>query len=247
MIQITAVSFDSPDLIEKAERIAHQLNLVLDDQILPRLHVTADKLVLLVDNFSPLFVDFSAAVWQKRRDAGKKQGLVRACRPRKGLRILDATAGWGRDAVVLASFGAELLMLERQPVMSALLADGLERIPPVSPLSMALLKQDAKTYLQALSDADYPDVIYIDPMHPTRQKSALVKKDMQVLQQLIGVTQDASELIQLAMTRARQRVVVKWPQHLDALFKPSSSIEGKTVRFDVYQSRPKHDCSKNIT
>ena len=235
MGQITAVGFDAAlALDERATLLAAQLNLIVDNDILPRLSVTADKLVLLVENFSPLFVDFSNSMWQKRRDAGKKQGLVRACKPAKGVRILDATAGWGRDAVVLASFGAEVLMLERQPVMAALLADGLSRLTSSS-LLLSLLGIDAKHYLQTLSPIDYPDVIYIDPMHPLRQKSALVKKDMQALQQLIGADIDALDLIQLAISRARQRVVVKWPQHLAPLLPPSLSISGKTVRFDIYK------------
>ena len=242
MKQITAVGFDTDALYERAIEVARLLNLVVDNQTLPRLSVTADKLVLLIESFAPLFVDFSPSIWQKRRDAGKQQGLVRACKPKKGLRILDATAGWGRDAVILASFGAEVLMLERQPVMAALLADGLGSIPPHSPLTMALLNRDAKDYLQHLMPVDYPDVIYIDPMHPMRQKSALVKKDLQALQYLIGSDIDAEDLIQIALTRARLRVVVKWPQRLAPLLKPSLSIDGKTVRFDVYQTHIADPC-----
>ena len=236
MRQITAIGFETDDLSERATKLAEQLNLVIDNHVLPRLCVTADKLVLLVENFAPLFADFSNSVWQKRRDAGKKQGLVRACKPIKGIKILDTTAGWGRDAAVLASFGAEILMLERQPVMAELLADGLSRMPEQSPLAMTVLNVDANHYLQALLPENYPDVIYIDPMHPLRQKSALVKKDMQALQQIIGADNDAQDLIQLALTKAKQRVVVKWPQRLAPLFPPNLIIEGKTVRFDIYLS-----------
>jgi 16S rRNA (guanine1516-N2)-methyltransferase len=234
MHPITAIGFETDVLAERACALAVELNLTVDNHHFPRLSVTTDKLVLLVENFTPLFVDFSQAVWQKRRDAGKKQGLVRACKPAKGLRILDATAGWGRDAVVLASFGAEVTMVERQPVMAALLADGLSRVPAESLLAMTIVNLDAKAYLQALLPENYPDVIYIDPMHPMRQKSALVKKDMQALQQVIGTDNDAQDLIQIALTRAKQRVVVKWPQRLAPCFPPTSTIEGKTVRFDVY-------------
>ena len=241
MNQITAVGFESDGLYERAKILAEQLNLVIDNHVLPRLCVNSDKLVLLVEHFSPLLVDFSSSLWQKRRDAGKKQGLVRACKPKKGVRILDATAGWGRDAVVLASFGAEVLMLERQPVIAALLADGLGRLAhqstSTSIMALSLLTIDAKDYLQTLLPVDYPDVIYIDPMHPLRQKSALVKKDMQALQQLIGADSDVHELLQLAIPRARQRVVVKWPQRLAPLLPPNQSINGKTVRFDVYTPR----------
>ncbi len=202
-----------------------------------RLKATFEKLVLLSDNFLPLFVDFNSLIAKKRRNAGKKQALVQACKPAIGMRIIDATAGWGRDAAVLASFGADVLMLERQSMMAALLYDGLSRLPLESPLKLSLMHTDSKHYLQTLPITDYPDVIYIDPMHPERQKSALVKKDMQALQQLIGADDDVLELIQLGLTRTRQRVVVKWPQRLPALLQPDACIAGKTVRFDIYLKR----------
>ena len=236
MIEINSIGFDTELEQLQATALASQLQLTIDQHAFPRLSVTADKLVLLVQHFSPLFVDFNHARWQKRRDAGKKQGLVQACKPVNGLRIIDATAGWGRDAAILASFGAEVLMIERQPILAALLADGLHRLTTDSAMKkrLSLVNMDAKNYLQTLAVTDYPDVIYIDPMHPMRQKSALVKKDMQVLQQFVGVDHDAEQLINIAITRARQCVVVKWPQRLPALITPNRTIEGKTVRFDVY-------------
>lgn len=237
MVNVAAIGYEGDASYEQACLIARQFNLVIDNHILPRLSVTLDKLVLLSEDFQPLFVDFNSISVQKRRDEGKKQGLVRACKPVKGMRIIDATAGWGRDAAILSSFGSEVLMLERQPMMAALLTDGLRRILPASSLKLSLVHADTKDYLQSLAEDEYPDVIYIDPMHPVRQKSALVKKDMQILQRLIGSDDDVSALIQLAITRTRHRVVVKWPQRLPAILQPDSSIEGKTVRFDVYLAR----------
>lgn len=231
-----ALGYETEALKEQAQVLAEQLQLKLDNQAKERLVVTVDKLVLQIQGFSPLYADFTSKTWQKRRDAGKKQGLVRACKPGPGVRIIDATAGWGRDAAILASFGAEVLMLERQPLMHALLADALQRQDEHSKeiLKLKLYKLDAKTYLETLEPKDYPDVIYIDPMHPQRQKAALVKKEMQALQQLIGADEDALALLELAKTRALKRVVVKWPQHLMPILKPSSSLPGKTVRFDIY-------------
>ena len=238
MKQVTAVGFENDAQYECAEQLAKQLNLVVDNKVLPRLSVMGDKLVLLVENFSPLFVDFNSETRKKRRDAGRKQGLVRACKPLHGMRIVDATAGWGRDAALLASFGAEVLMLERQPIMAALLSDGLHRMfQQPTPMLLSLLNQDTMQYLSTLVPVDFPDVIYIDPMHPLRQKSALVKKDMQVLQDMIGEDEDAAKLIELAIHRAQQRVVVKWPQRLAPLFPPHASIDGKTVRFDIYTTK----------
>ncbi len=237
MANITAIGFESDELYDHANKIAGQYHFALDNKSLPRLNVTADKLELLTNNFLPLFVDFNSLTLQKRRDDGKKQGLIRACKPAKGIRILDATAGWGRDAGLLASFGAEVLMIEREPMMAALLADGLNRLSSESSLKLSLVHADTKQYLQTLLELDYPDVIYIDPMHPERQKSALVKKDMQVLQHLIGADGDVRELIELATTRTRNRVVVKWPQRLPGLLKTDACIDGKTVRFDIYLKR----------
>ena len=92
----------------------------------------------------------------------------------------------------------------------------------------------ARAYLNSLSPEQYPDVIYIDPMHPMRTKSALVKKEMQALQQIIGPDVDALDLLECAIKSVKQRVVVKWPQKAPALRPPDRSIEGKTVRFDIY-------------
>ena len=225
------LGFDTEDLAPQAREIATQFPLTLDQQSLPRLQLTKRGLVLLIDKFSPLMVDFSPLLVQRRLD--KTHGLIRACKPAASMTVLDVTAGWGRDAGLLAQYGAQVLMLERQPVMAALLADGLQRLPP-NTLTLACIHQDALIYLSQLEPSDYPDVIYIDPMHPERHKSALVKKDMQALQQLFGPDQDAPDLLNLAVTRAKKRVVVKWPQRLVPLKTPDSSIPGKTVRFDVY-------------
>ena len=127
-------------------------------------------------------------------------------------------------------------MLERQAVMAALVMDGLERQDEHSRqmLSLEIVFSDAVDYLQSLEACSKPDVIYMDPMHPKRKKSAKVKKDLQILQVLFGTDSDALSLLDAALHSACQRVVVKWPQKQPALIKPSYSIMGKTIRFDVY-------------
>ena len=234
--KVKAVGFDDISLYESALSLATELNIKVDNKIFPRLSYTDQKLVLLVENFSPLYVDFSSQSIKQRVSSPKKPEVVRAVKPTKGMKIIDATAGWGRDAAVLASFGADILLLEREPAMAKLLADGIKRIPVTSILDskLSLIETDAINYLDSLLRADYPDIIYIDPMHPARQKSALVKKDLQALQQIIGADVDAEKLIKLAITRIKNRVVVKWPQRLVPLIKPNYSLNGKTVRFDVY-------------
>lgn len=233
---VTDVGYASDDLHDKAQDLARQLGFHLNKDASSCLFLSAERLALKMPGFSPLYADFSAATWNKRRAEGKKQGLVRACKPADGLKIIDATAGWGRDGAVLASFGAEVLLLERHPVMASLLADALSHQTESDrqKLKLSVQEGDAYSFLSALTEEEYPDVIYIDPMHPERQKSALVKKDMQALQQMIGADEDALKLIEMAIIRVKQRVVVKWPQKVKTLLKPDLSVEGKTVRFDLY-------------
>ncbi|KTD10694.1 SAM-dependent methyltransferase [Legionella gratiana] len=239
MIDIMAVGYELDNLYDKAQNLAKQLNFVLDKHANPCLFVTADKLALKIPGFSPISAELSSAFWSKRKAEGKKQGLVRACKPCPGLKIIDATAGWGRDAAVLGSFGAEVLMIERHAVMASLLSDALSRRSESDQqqIHLSLYFGDAYSYFKVLEEENYPDVIYIDPMHPERSKSALVKKEMQALQQIIGPDDDARDLIQLAIARTKQRVVVKWPQKSNPLLPVNAQVSGKTVRFDIYFSK----------
>ncbi len=241
MMKYLAIAFDEGQEVA-AEKLAKELGLVIDNQAENRLLIASEKVELTIKPFLPMSINFEAKFWQKRRDEGKKQALVRACNPRAGLSIIDATAGWGRDAAILASFGAKVTMLERNPIMQVLLENALLRASGShKPLLLSLHKENAIHFFQQLRPENYPDIVYIDPMHPPRQKTALVKKDLQVLQNLIGCDEDADQLINLARARVRQKVVVKWPQQLRALLPCQQSISGKTVRFDIYLPKPIED------
>ena len=217
MITISAVGYEHEGLHDKAKALAEELNFALDKDAGLCLFVAEERLSLKIPGFSPIFAEFGAAFWSKRKSEGKKQGLVRACKPSAGLKIIDATAGWGRDSAVLASFGAEVLMLERHPVMASLLLDALLHRSELDQqqLNLQFHAEDAYSYLNSLDAANYPDVIYIDPMHP-------------------GPDDDALRLIQLAINRTKQKVVVKWPQKTKPLLPANATVEGKTVHFDIY-------------
>ncbi len=164
----------------------------------------------------------------------KKPDLLKACKLEPHFTVFDATAGFGRDAALLAASGANVLMCEREPLLAALLDDALKRLSPERQLKLQLIHDDAKTYLQKLKPADYPDVIYLDPMHPKRDKSARVKKDLYALQQYLGPDEDVLELLRLARAHVKRRVILKWPVRQPALLTPNYTVSGKTIRFDVY-------------
>lgn len=174
---------------------------------------------------------------------GRGQALPKAAGFKKGKTptVIDATAGLGRDAFLLASLGAEVTLIERSEIMHDLLREGLERAAEAGGIyqeitsRMTLLFGDAKELLPGLS----ADVILVDPMHPERTKSALVKKEMRQIRELVGVDEDSEELVQAALASALKRVVLKWPakaHSLPGLPKPSHQIVGKSIRYDVFMT-----------
>lgn len=193
-----------------------------------------------------VFVDWAAGAAAHRRlfGGGRGQPLAKAAGLRSGVNpsVLDATAGFGRDAFVLACLGCNLTLVERNPVVAALLTDGYRRAREDDAVGvlvqerMHIVHADAITYIQALDVSQHPDVIYLDPMYPERRKSSLVKKEMRALQELIGKDPNAGELLPVALQCARFRVVVKRPISAEPLNKqaPTMSIKGKHHRYDVY-------------
>ncbi|RUO38978.1 16S rRNA methyltransferase [Pseudidiomarina aestuarii] len=191
----------------------------------------------------PLRIDFCAGEHAARaaRASIKQEAIARACgmHKRKQLHILDGTAGLGRDALVLAALGATVGLNERQPEVAALLQDALERLTHCDPdLAQRLYFAGSDCFSATYKPRDPFDVVYLDPMYPKGDKAqrAAVKKDMQMFQQLVGIDQDADDLLAPALVIATQRVVVKRPQHANFLGgrKPTHQIISKKHRFDVY-------------
>lgn len=187
----------------------------------------------------PVCVDF---VEQHRLRRPGKELLLKAIGGRRtNLQIFDATAGLGRDSFLLASYGASVTLCERQPVVAALLGDGLRRglvaAPEVASVVSRLTLQEGSAL--ALLDAAQADVVYLDPMFPESRKSALVKKEMRLFHALVGQDDDADALLAQALARARHRVVVKRPPHAPPLGGPAPqfAVSGKAVRFDIYPLR----------
>lgn len=197
----------------------------------------------MMDNNGELQVDFvSGAVAHRRKfGGGRGQPLAKAMGLRGGKTpmIIDATAGLGRDSFLLASLGAHVVMIERSEMMHALLAEGMERaVKEDDELReiigrMTLLKGDSKDLLPELSG----EAILIDPMHPPRSNSALVKRELRQVREIVGTDDDAADLVRVALKSARNRVVLKWPAKADPIkgVPPRThQILGKSTRYDVF-------------
>jgi len=243
-----SISTDSDHLLESAKQLSLQLSLPfspLDSEQLQLILTTQHLEIRAPELGNPIFIDFEHGKNAHRRQfgGGRGQPLAKAIGLKKGATpsIIDATAGFGRDAFVLANLGCEIRLIERQVLISHLLEDALHRASTNPDLQdvidrMSLIKQDAVSYIEQLGQQDCPDVIYMDPMYPSREKSALVKKDMRLLHQLAGSDTDSEQLLTTARSKALKRVVVKRPKSAPFVGKqkPATSIESKNTRYDIY-------------
>ncbi|QYJ80701.1 class I SAM-dependent methyltransferase [Shewanella acanthi] len=233
----------SPTLVEICER----WQLIFDSQAAFELRFESDTLTLHKRDepkLDGILVDFvTGAVAHRRKfGGGRGQHIAKAVGLKQGVNpsVVDGTAGLGRDAFVLASLGCTVTMVERHPVVAALLEDGLRRAyqdAEIGDWMRERMKLFHGSSLEALAKLEQDvDVVYLDPMYPHRDKSALVKKEMRVFQTLVGADLDADGLLAPAMLLASKRVVVKRPDYAEDLagVKPSMVIETKKNRFDVY-------------
>ncbi|MBK9295225.1 MAG: class I SAM-dependent methyltransferase [Oligoflexia bacterium] len=190
------------------------------------------QLVFEDKNFTPLFVDFATGSTGYRIRHPSYELIYAAIGKAKGLKVLDATAGWGTDAFILANLECKVTALENNDIVFRLLQDGLRRASDVA-TRIHLLKQDffefAKTTFESF------DVIYLDPMFDDDEdKTALPKKEMQVLKELVGTTQDAHKYLEVALNMKPKRVVLKRPLKAPQISNPKFSVEGSSIRFDIY-------------
>ncbi len=243
---ITTLALSSQINAEYTKTLAQQFNLTLIDFNPDQTQLVYDgeKLAIHVPDLGkPIFIDFLAGKNAHRQQfgGGRGQPLARAIGLTKGKSptIIDATAGFGRDAFVLASLGCQVTLIERHPWLAALLQDGLHRAQQEidSPTHrMMLIHADTPSHLNQLAETEYPDTIYLDPMYPNREKSALVKKDMQLLHQLVREDMDSEALLIAAQQAAHKRVIVKRPTNAPWLGnqKPHTQIKSKNTRYDIY-------------
>ncbi|MFY9342258.1 MAG: class I SAM-dependent methyltransferase [Planctomycetota bacterium] len=219
-----------------AERRADQWQLVRTGQQLELVPPQASGL-------AAIGIDLASGPMARRlRSTKRDEPLPRACglhRRTTPLRVVDATAGLCRDAMILASLACEVVAIERVPALAFLAHAAVAG----SWLDARLRVRcgDAAEYLSTLAEAERPDVVCLDPMFEDHGK-AQVKKDMQVCRALAGPPEDVAALFAAAQAMARERVVVKRsPGSAPLVDGVSFAVPGERVRFDVYLTNPARD------
>lgn len=190
--------------------------------------------------FSSLYLDEKPTLNQRLTRANIPQELlIKAIGKGRYKTVLDTTAGLGRDALIMASVSEKIVLLERHPEIFQRLEQTLSQAQAVESLEPLLRKIElihicAIEFLNTYTGPSF-EVIYCDPMFPKKTKAALPKKESQYLQSVIGTDEDAEALIEIALSKAKNRVVVKRPLQSPTLIKkPTMQYKARAHRFDVY-------------
>ena len=196
--------------------------------------------ILLDGESSSLHFDLDeGSVAYRAKSVSKNNELIAraiGCKSHYRPRVLDATAGMGRDSFIMAKLGCDVLMQERCEPIYLLLENALTRLFENQPELKKYLHIQKLNSIESFEQLEMIDVIYLDPMFPSRKKSALVKKEMRLFKKLAGEDLDADRLLSHALKAKVKRVVVKRPKGAPQLMalKPSHEINSKNFRFDVY-------------
>ena len=201
-----------------------------------------DSGLFLTDGKLSISVDFKELLPRLKQSNLQGEMLVKAARI-KGQdmpqTIIDATAGFGEDSLILAAAGFQVRMYEFDEIIAALLEDGIRRASQLPELRDAIgrLELENSDSTVALKSLDYkPDIVLLDPMFPARQKSALIKKKFQLIQRLESPCSTEQELLEAAFLADPKKVVIKRPLKGPYLAdkKPSYSLQGKAIRYDCF-------------
>ncbi len=184
---------------------------------------------------------FSVDFVSDRKNYNKKKGSIKTeflskalGAGKKGLNVLDISAGLAIDAIFLMQLGYKVTALERNPIIFLALDTAYKALPAADSEKIKFIYAAAEKYIEEMSD--HYDIMYFDPMFPEKKKSALPKQEMILFKQLVGSDDDASHVVHcILQSKKVSRLVVKRPLRGDFLFqKPQSSLLGKLIRFDIY-------------
>ena len=192
----------------------------------------------------PFCVDFLAPSIQRRvlrpRHRGELLSRIFKGKPEQEYRVLDLTAGFCTDSLVLAALGFQVIALERSAIIYELCQDALRRAarePGLAAVAerIRLLPGDSFKFLKEEKGSHGYGGIYLDPMYPQRKYQAESRKSAKLLRRIVGVDSDSAALLELALGMNASRVVVKRPAKARPLLRePDFAVKGSAVRFDVY-------------
>ena len=158
---------------------------------------------------------------------------------KKGTKILDCTAGFGRDGFILARYGFSVTMIEKNPITILLLRNGIRKLTQKFKINerLKLLYGDSYEYLR-LSNELY-DYIYIDFMFNKFKNSSLSSKNDEALKLITNDRENRVRLLDIAKNKCKYRVVEKNHKHLPSIdnINPDYQVKTKLLRYDIFLAK----------
>lgn len=165
-----------------------------------------------------------------------KENLAKALGIKAGgkAKILDATLGMGKDAILLLAMGAEVYSFERNPWIYLLHLNYRELFENDSRIPWSLWKIN---YGQLDDEQAYQKTVYFDPMYQEVNNKAAPKKNMRIFREAFASDHDAEDFAKNLLASKPKRLVIKRPRKAELLLEnPSHQILGKSTRYDIYLS-----------
>lgn len=235
------VCFEKGGQKDMAEAFARRIGAEISEKPGPKLTILFHAKGVSLTGYGLSYQgDFENMLHRVTNGRLQHEMLVRAAKSDKpGRKAIDATAGMGEDAFLLAAQGYEVTLFEQNPVIAVLLKDALRRAkkhPVLKDIAsrMNLVQDNSVEGMSKLLDP--VDVIYLDPMFPARQKSSLTNKKLQLIQKLEPPCSEETDLFDAAISASPSKIIVKRPLKSEFLAgrKPSYTLNGKAIRYDCY-------------
>ena len=235
------VCFEKGGQKDMAEAFARRIGAEISEKPGPKLTILFHAKGVSLTGYGLSYQgDFENMLHRVTNGRLQHEMLVRAAKSDKpGRKAIDAIAGMGEDAFLLAAQGYEVTLFEQNPVIAVLLKDALRRAkkhPVLKDIAsrMNLVQDNSVEGMSKLLDP--VDVIYLDPMFPARQKSSLINKKLQLIQKLEPPCSEETDLFDAAISASPSKIIVKRPLKSEFLAgrKPSYTLNGKAIRYDCY-------------
>ncbi len=229
------------DQVNLANKLAKITGRIIVTNQVPNssaIYLQLDKsgLAVITPNFNPIYIkDIYSKI--NSRIKFKNELLIQAInmKTNNNLLIFDLTAGFGKDAAILANYGYNVIMIERNYILATILFYALE-VGFLSKEKITLFYEDSLDFMQKYSGKK-PNIIYMDPMFEQKTNS-LSKKEMQLIQMLTKDENNNNELVfKLSLKFVTNKLIVKRDNKQASLVimpLPAYSKCGKTIRYDIY-------------
>ncbi|WP_157073928.1 class I SAM-dependent methyltransferase [Moraxella oblonga] len=165
--------------------------------------------------------------------------LLKACKLSQTMSVIDGTAGFGIDGLILASTGARVTLIEQNPIIFLMLY--FEKLKMSQHKNWQKLMDRINIVFgnsnDIINNSIKHDLIYLDPMFPNGSYKGAVNKNMQVLHSMVSPpnSDDELKLFNTAIAKCDKLVIKRpiiAPNFADK--SPNQSFNNEVIRFDVY-------------